>query len=98
LLEAHWRTRLQRITELSMAYHDAHEAAAPASHQAAVLDRAAPLQRQATAERQALAEIEAALNRLAGETFGQCERCRQPVSAARLAKIPQARYCAACDR
>ena len=98
LLEAHWRSRLERVTELSLAYHDAEEAVARAGHGAAAHDQQArPLLRQAVAERRALAEIEAALVRLANGTFGRCERCRGPVPAARLTRTPQARYCADCD-
>jgi DnaK suppressor protein len=99
LLEAHWRARLERVTELSLAYHDAEEAIARTGHGAAAHERQArPLLRQAVAERRALAEIEAALVRLANGTFGRCERCRGPVPAARLTRTPQARYCADCDR
>lgn len=99
LLEAHWRSRLERVTELSLAYHDAQEAVARASHGPAVhAEQARPLLRQAVAERRCLAEIEAALARLASGSFGRCERCRGPISAARLTATPQTRYCAACDR
>ena len=102
LLEAHWRSRLERVTQLSLAYHDAEEAAAraghgPAAHAEQVL-KARALLREAVAERRALAEIEAALARLARGTFGRCQRCREPVPAARLTRIPQARFCASCDR
>jgi RNA polymerase-binding transcription factor DksA len=99
LLEAHWRSRLERVTELSLAYHDAEEADTRTGHGAAAHDRQArPLLRQAVAERRALAEIEAALVRLANGRFGWCERCREPVPAVRLTRTPQARYCADCDR
>lgn len=102
LLEAHWRSRLERVTELSLAYHEAEEAAARAGHGPAAhaeqVQQARPLLREAVAERRALAEIEAALARLARGTFGSCERCREPVPAARLRRIPQARFCAGCDR
>jgi RNA polymerase-binding transcription factor DksA len=104
LLEFHWRTRLERVTELSLAYHDAKEHGEARGHGGdgpAVPDteaRARPLLRQAVAERRALAEIEAALTRVSAGTFGRCERCGSAVSATRLTRIPQARYCAACDR
>jgi DnaK suppressor protein len=93
LLESRWRASLERVTELSLAYYDAEEAGA----RAAGGRLARPLLRQAVAERRALAEIEAALTRLTNGGFGRCERCRGAVSAARLARIPQARYCQACD-
>lgn len=90
LLEFHWRARLERVTELSLAYHDAEDAGQ--------LGAAARLLRQAVIERRALAEIEAALSRLGTGSYGTCERCAVAVSPARLTRIPQARYCAACDR
>jgi hypothetical protein len=107
-LEFHWRSRLERVTELSLAYHDAQEAGAGSVGVGSVgagsvgvsprARQAKPLLRQAAAERRALAEIEAALTRLASGCFGRCERCRSPISAARLTQIPEARHCAACDR
>lgn len=101
LLESHWRARLERVTELSLAYHDAEEAGAePGGRRAAGLPGAGetrPLLRQAVAERRALAEIEAALSRLSNGCFGHCERCGGIVPAARLTRSPEARYCGTCD-
>ena len=94
LLESHWRARLERVTELSLAYHDAEEVHAHSG----VGPQARPLLRQAVAERRALAEIEAALARLAGGSFGRCERCGGVLPAAQLTRTPQARYCGTCDR
>jgi DnaK suppressor protein len=91
-LESHWRARLERVTELSLAYHDARDAgAAPGSRPAR------PLLRQATAERRALAEIEAALARVGQGRFGRCERCGGAIPAGRLTRTPQARYCLSCE-
>ncbi len=90
LLEFHWRARLERVTELSLAYHDAEDAGQQGD--------ATRLLRLAVTERRALAEIEAALSRLGAGAYGTCERCAVAVSPARLTRIPQARYCAACDR
>jgi DnaK suppressor protein len=100
LLEFHWQERLERIIELSMAYYEAEEAGAraPGADRASGARPARPLLREAIAERRALAEIEAALTRLSNGGYGRCERCRGPVSAALLTRIPQARYCAACAR
>ncbi|HEU5417641.1 MAG TPA: hypothetical protein VFV41_08090 [Streptosporangiaceae bacterium] len=102
LLESHWRARLERVTELSLAYHDAQEAAADPGGRRAEGSRpgsgqARPLLRQAVAERRALAEIEAALSRLSNGCFGRCERCGGTVPAARLTRTPQARFCGTCD-
>jgi DnaK suppressor protein len=100
LLEAFWRDRLERVTELSLAYHDAAQYVPPArpGSQGQASRRARQLARQAVAERQALAEIEAALDRIAEGRYGWCEQCSRPIAAALLAVQPQARYCAACGR
>jgi RNA polymerase-binding transcription factor DksA len=95
LLESHWRARLERVTELSLAYHDAEEARAGQPPARARSGR--PLLRQAVAQRRALAEIEAALARLSGGRFGRCERCGGAISATRLTRMPQARYCMSCE-
>jgi DnaK suppressor protein len=98
LLEARWRASLERVTELSLAYYDAEEAGTRAADGRPAGGRQSrSLLSQAVAERRALAEIEAALTRLANGSFGRCERCHGSVSAARLARIPQARSCWACD-
>jgi DnaK suppressor protein len=95
LLESHWRARLERVTELSLAYHDAEEARAGQPEARAQSGRA--LLRQAVTQRRALAEIEAALGRLSNGRFGRCERCGGVVSATRLTRTPQARYCLSCE-
>jgi len=43
-----------------------------------------------------LAEVEAAIERLATGTYGICERCGQPIAAARLEARPAARTCIGC--
>lgn len=102
LLGFRWQERLEQVTELSLAYHDAREAADDAgSGQGARLAarrRAGETLHRAVAERLALAEIEAALARLAAGRFGWCEQCGAAITTARLAEIPQARYCPACER
>ncbi len=97
-LEARWRDRLERVTALSLAYHDAGELAGQGRIGVTESRRARMLARQAVAERQALAEIEAALDRIASGRYGWCEQCGRPVAAAVLAARPEARYCAACGR
>src|ERR1700727_962948 len=95
LLESHWRARLERVTELSLAYHDAEEARA--GQPSARTPSGRPLLRQAVAQRRALAEIEAALARLGGGRFGRCARGGGVISATRLTRMPQARYCMSCE-
>jgi RNA polymerase-binding transcription factor DksA len=99
LLEARWRDRLERVTALSLAYHDAAQAAPSGlpSGRGAASRRARQIARQAVAERQALAEIEAALDRIAARQYGWCEQCSRPISPAVLAAEPQSRYCRACE-
>lgn len=54
---------------------------------------AATLVREA---RQQLAQIDAALLRLAEGRYGRCERCGQPIGAARLAARPVTTLCIGC--
>ena len=100
VLEARWRETLERITALSIAYHDEAQfapAGLPASR-GARSRQARRLARRAVAERQVLAEIEAALERITAGRYGWCEQCGRLIATARLAAQPQVRYCAACDR
>jgi RNA polymerase-binding transcription factor DksA len=103
LLESRWRARLLEVTELSLAYHDA--AAAPVRSdgpdgvQIPVQAGGRQLRRllsRAVDARRALADTEEALVRLAAGSFGRCEHCTQPIPAADLALIPEARYCPRC--
>ncbi len=99
-LEVCWRAALERVTDLSLAYHEAAQLArngVPAGRGGAAR-RARQLARRTVTERQALAEIEAALDRVASGQYGRCEQCRGPISAALLARQPQSRYCADCGR
>jgi RNA polymerase-binding transcription factor DksA len=43
--------------------------------------------------REQLAEIDAALDRVAADTYGTCELCHQPIPALRLEARPTARTC-----
>ena len=100
LLEARWRTRLQEVTELALAYHDAAAAAVGrgtgSGHEARLRLRA--LLRQTVASRRALADTEEALARLSAGNYGWCESCAGAISAQRLAATPETRYCARCAR
>jgi DnaK suppressor protein len=46
--------------------------------------------------REHLAQIDAATRRLAAGSYGRCERCGQPIGAARLAARPVASSCISC--
>lgn len=99
LLEDRWQARLQEVTELSLAYHDA--AAAPALGTDG--DEAQPakrrlrrLLRQAVTARRALADTEDALTRLANGRYGRCEHCETALPPRMLALEPEIRYCERC--
>ncbi|HVF13405.1 MAG TPA: TraR/DksA family transcriptional regulator [Acidimicrobiales bacterium] len=46
--------------------------------------------------RETLVHVEEALRRLDEGTYGSCERCHEPIAAARLEAIPDARRCMNC--
>lgn len=46
--------------------------------------------------REALAAVERALAKIDDGTYGICERCGKPISAARLEAKPASRYCIDC--
>lgn len=46
--------------------------------------------------RQRLAAMDAALARIAGGSYGDCEECGEPIGPARLAARPEARLCIEC--
>jgi len=48
-------------------------------------------------ESQAVADIDQALLRIDEGTYGQCQRCGQPIDERRLEAMPTARYDAACQ-
>ena len=56
------------------------------------------LEAQIAATRQKLAETTQALQRIASGTYGQCERCHQPIPPERLEIRPHARYCVPCQQ
>jgi len=48
-------------------------------------------------ESQTVAEIDEALRRIDDGTYGQCERCGQPIDERRLEAMPTARFDAQCQ-
>ena len=46
--------------------------------------------------RESLAKVEDALRRLDEGTYGDCERCHEPIPSARLEAMPDARRCMTC--
>lgn len=53
---------------------------------------------QATHAAHELAEVRAAMRRLQEGRYGQCEDCGDPIEPQRLAALPAARYCTACQQ
>jgi DnaK suppressor protein len=105
LLEMRWRARLQEVTELALAYHEAAAAGHSADGSgerglqvAQRLQRLRRLQRRTVTSRRALADTEEALARLSAGRYGRCESCAGAISAQRLAATPETRYCARCAR
>jgi len=102
LLEMRWRARLQEVTELALAYHEAAAAAGPGTggsgDGALRVQRLRRLQRGVVTSRRALADTEEALARLSAGRYGRCESCAGAISAQRLAAMPETRYCARCAR
>jgi RNA polymerase-binding transcription factor DksA len=96
LLEAQWRARLQEVTELSLAYHEAAAVtAAPAGPPGERKLR--QLLRRAIAARRALADTDEALGRLASGRYGLCEGCAAAIPAWLLTGTPDARFCPRCQ-
>jgi RNA polymerase-binding transcription factor DksA len=95
ILEERWRDRLQKVTELSLAYHGA-TAHASGDVDGLKDEGARRLLGQAIAARRRLADTEEALGRLAAGGFGQCEQCRALIPETLLAAAPEIRYCAEC--
>ena len=95
-MEAQWRARLQEVTKLSLAYHEA--AAVPASAPAGRHGERnlRQLLRRAVAARRALADTDEALARLAEGRYGLCEGCTAAIPARLLAVAPDSRYCPHC--
>ena len=97
LLETQWRARLQEVTELSLAYHEAAavNAAGPAGPPGERKLR--QLLRRAIAARRALADTDEALGRLANGRYGLCEGCGAAIPAWLLTGTPDARFCPRCQ-
>ena len=89
ILEARWQIRLQKVTELSLAYHAATSDGIEGRHTRRLL-------RGAIGARCRLAATEDALGRLASGRFGRCEHCGALIPEALLADAPESRYCARC--
>jgi RNA polymerase-binding transcription factor DksA len=95
LLEARWQTNLRRVTELSIAFHDAVASVQPGAPGGAN-PRVERLLRQAVAARRVLADTDEALSRMAAGRFGVCEYCAGAIPQRTLLRVPEVRYCPRC--
>ncbi len=93
LLEQRWRDRLQELTEVCVAFHDAGTQLPLAGEPRTSLRM---LSRRAVAARHALAETDRALSRLSAGEFGRCEDCAGEIQSGRLRQTPEARFCSRC--
>jgi RNA polymerase-binding transcription factor DksA len=94
-----WRARLQEVTELALAYHEAEAAAGRGGGEDRLqVQRLLRLLRRTVTSRRALADTEEALARLSAGRYGWCESCAGAIPAQRLAATPETRYCARCAR
>jgi hypothetical protein len=94
VLGIRWKYWMSQVTELSLAFHLAADRIGYTFYcTEPELER---LQRQIVAARRALVDIDHAAARLLMGRFGYCEQCRADIPVARLATIPEARYCAGC--
>lgn len=88
-LESRWQERVEEITQLSLAYHDAAEIREDVAEVRRLL-------RSTVTARRKLADIEEALRRLTDGRFGQCEQCGSAVAETVLLAVPESRYCSDC--
>lgn len=51
-----------------------------------------------TYESKILMEIDAALQKIRKNRFGDCEKCGKPIAKARLKVIPYSRFCVKCQK
>jgi RNA polymerase-binding transcription factor DksA len=92
LLEGRWRDRLQELTDICLAFHEAGMGS-PAAEPRMSLRM---LSRRAAAARHALAETDQALSRLSAGEIGRCEDCAGEIPASQLRQTPEARFCRQC--
>ena len=96
LLVARWQAELVQVTELSLAFQLAAEAADAGTGHPASRD-VRRLEWRTVAARRALADTEEALGRLSAGRYGQCEQCAADIPADWLLRGPEARYCPGCS-
>jgi len=93
--------RQHLIDDTSRSMEDAVDEDGNDSHMAdsasETLDREIELSLEDNADH-LIAAIDAALGRIEAGTYGQCERCAQPIAEERLEALPWATKCIECKR
>jgi len=93
--------RQHLIDDTSRSMEDAVDEDGNDSHMAdsasETLDRGIELSLEDNADH-LIAAIDAALGRIEAGTYGQCERCGQPIAEERLEALPWATKCIECKR
>lgn len=95
MLEEQWRQQVAHIVELSYEMHSPLIDEPDADGFRG--DRRNVTARLLSAARRQLEETEAALARLDSGGYGSCGRCGEAVPTERLAILPAAKYCVACQ-
>jgi RNA polymerase-binding transcription factor DksA len=91
-----WQAELAQVTELSLAFQQAADAAGAGA--GSVAERGVRrLEWRTVAARRALADTEEALGRLSAGRYGQCEQCAADIPADWLLRGPETRYCPGCS-
>jgi DnaK suppressor protein len=88
-LDQQRRFRTEQLQKLAL---DAAEAVATADQNRLQVTRVLTL-----AAESALEDIDAALQRLAEDSYGICQRCAEPIAWERLEVLPMSRLCTRCQ-
>ena len=96
LLISRWQAEMAQVTELSLAFQQAADAAGAGA--GSVAERGVRrLEWRTVAARRALADTEEALGRLSAGRYGRCEQCAADIPADWLLRGPETRYCPGCS-
>ena len=98
ILEAKRADVLARVRQARTAEHEGGEEEAPDLGDRALSTMSRDLSYQLTSsERDILRRVEEALQRIDDGSYGACKNCGKQVQPGRLAAVPWARHCIACQ-
>ncbi len=98
ILEAKRADVLARVRQARTAEHEGGEEDAPDLGDRALSTMSRDLNYQLTSgEREVLRRVEEALKRIDAGSYGACSHCGKKVQPGRLAAVPWARHCIACQ-